>query len=409
MLSPLRHTGFRQLCLANFASNLGNAMQGYALLCLITAKSQTPLSTALIQTAGSAPMLIFALLAGVLAQRIEPARLQLWINAAMALSAAVVALAALQGLPSSATLLLLTFLMGSGAALLWPAWQTSVATLLPPEQLPTAASLNNLSFNLAALFGPVLGAALLQGPGPSAVLTVNALSFIGLLTLYRRWSQTGRLGEPALKAARRSRAWPAGRQTASLPTGLKRLLGLAGCIFFATIALAALLPAYARSHLHLQLEAASFAGLMAMLGLGAVLSAFILPPLRARFGPGQLLSAALVGLAGLLTLLPYVSAQAAHGLLALGGMALATLITTLNSLVQARLLPGARARGLGRYMLMLAAGHTLGSLAWGLAADRWGVTPAWLAASALLLCAASVPAALVAIKQDSFYPTAAPA
>ncbi|MCV2369741.1 MFS transporter [Roseateles oligotrophus] len=391
MLSPLRHPEFRQLCLANFASNLGNAMQSYALLCLIMAKSKTPLSAALLQTAGSAPMLIFALLAGSLAERIERARLQFWINTVMALSAAAVALAALQGKPGETTVLLLTFLMGSGAALLWPAWQTSVASLLPAEQLPAAASLNNMSFNSAALLGPALGAALLHGLGASAVLAVNALSFLGLLTLYRRWSRTGTLGEPASKAARRARTWRAGGQAAPLQSGFKRLLGLVGCIFFGTIGLVALLPAYASKHL--RLDATVFAGLLAMLGLGAVLSAFILPPLRARFGPARLLSAALAGFAGLLTLLPHVSALGAHLLIALGGMAMATLITTLNSLLQARLHPDARASGLGSYMLILAAGQTLGSLAWGLAADRWGVTPAWLAASTLLLlCAAAVSA-----------------
>ena len=400
MLSPLRHVSFRQLWLANFASSLGNSMQAYVLLCLITAKSQTLLSAALIQTAGSAPMLIFALSAGGLAERVERARLQFWINTAMALSTAAVALAALQGLPNNATLLLLTFLMGSGAALLWPAWQTSVATLLPAEQLPAAASLNNLSFNLAALLGPALGAALLHGPGPSAVLAVNALSFFGLLTLYRRWSQSGTLGAPAMKSPTGASAARVGPQTAHRQAGFTRLLGLVGCIFFATIALAALLPAYAFGHL--QLDAGAFAGLMAMLGLGAVLSAFILPQLRARIGPARLLSAALASFAGVLTGLPHVSIQGAGLLIALGGVALATLITTLNSLVQARFQPAARARALGRYMLVLAAGQTLGSLAWGLAADRWGITPTWLAASALLLlCAASASASPATIEQDT--------
>ncbi len=392
MLSPLHHAGFRHLWLANFASSLGNAMQAYVLLWLITAKSHTALSAALVQSAGSAPMLIFALWAGSLAERIERARLQFWINTAMALGAAAMGVAAWQGVPSSATLLLLTFLMGSGTALLWPAWQSSVASLLPAEQLPAAASLNNLSFNLAALLGPALGALLLNGPGPAAVLAVNALSFLGLLTLYRRWSQTGRLGTPAPKAATRSWTWRVGRQAAPWQAGFKRLLGLVACSFFGTIALAALLPAYASKHL--QLDAAAFAGLLAMLGLGAILSAFLLPPLRARVGPARLLSAALAGLAGVLILLPLASSQAARLLIALAGMALATLITTLNSLVQARFQGAGLARALGTYMLVLAAGQTLGSLAWGLAADRWGVTPAWLAASAILLLCAATTAVL---------------
>jgi MFS family permease len=384
MWSPLRHRRYRALWLANSASNLGNAMQAYAVLWLIASSAQGALTSALVQTVSTAPMLVLALLAGVLAQRIERAQLQFSINLAMALAAAGMALWALHGVPSPATLLLLALGVGSGAALLWPAWQASVATLLPADQLPAAASLNNLSFNLAALLGPPLGGVLLQWSGPMPLFAGNALSFLGLLVLYRHWSKNGAL-RPAVAVHHRW-SWRSAHHALRKQPHFASLLVLTACAFFATVAFAALLPAYAQAYS--QQDAGTFGSLLSALGLGALLSAFVLPTMRARFNPSCLLGMALACFAAMLTLLPLATAHCARLLIVMGGAAWATLITTLNSLVQTRADHHLRVPALTAYMLVLACGQTLGSLVWGFTGDQWGVAVAWRIAAGMLLLGA---------------------
>src|SRR3546814_6888633 len=56
-----------------------------------------------------------------------------------------------------ASLLLFTFLVGSGMALFGPSWQASVGEQVTPALLPSAIALNSVSFNIARSFGPAVG------------------------------------------------------------------------------------------------------------------------------------------------------------------------------------------------------------------------------------------------------------
>lgn len=73
LLEPLRHRRFRQLWLANLAANLGRWVQAFAAAWLVASMSDSTLLTTLVQTASYAPMLLFALPAGVLAAFSLPA------------------------------------------------------------------------------------------------------------------------------------------------------------------------------------------------------------------------------------------------------------------------------------------------------------------------------------------------
>ena len=69
--------------------------------------------------------------------------------------------------------LVVLFCLGRGSAFMRPAWQAAMSGLVEPDEMEAAATLNNLSYNTAAIIGPAPGGALFK--------------WIGLLAIYRAW------------------------------------------------------------------------------------------------------------------------------------------------------------------------------------------------------------------------------
>lgn len=362
MLQPLRHARYRQLWIANLISNLGTWTQTFAAAWLMASISRSPLATTLVQTAAYAPLLMFGLLAGVVADAVPRPRLLWAVNACMALAAAGMALLAHSPHPLPWGVLALTFMLGTGSAFMWPAWQATTSSLVEAHEVEAAASLNNLSYNAAATLGPALGGVLFQWIGPAPLFLFNALSFGGLLLVYRQWIQSGAV--PRQWAPINLDGFHAGRRAAFGTPAFRRLLGFTVAIFFCAVAYTALLPLYVRDVL--QREAGMFGTLMACLGIGAVLAAFVLPELRARWQRWQLLGCALLLFGTMLLVLPWLRQPVLlMPLVVLGGMAWSTTITTLNSSAQLAFPSALRARTLSIYLMAMALGQTLGSLGWG--------------------------------------------
>ncbi len=105
--SPLRVRVFRDLWLAQFASNIGSWVQTVGAQWLLVGHGAG--QVALVQVAAGLPVLFLALPAGVLADLVDRRRLLLAMQAAMALVAAALAVLAFVGLLGPWTLLSLTF------------------------------------------------------------------------------------------------------------------------------------------------------------------------------------------------------------------------------------------------------------------------------------------------------------
>jgi len=384
MLQPLRHRRYRQLWLANLLSNLGTWTQTFAAAWLVATISPAAHTSALVPAASYAPMLMFGLLAGVVADAVPRPKLLFAVNLFMALAAAGMAALAAGGLASPPAVLALIFMMGTGSAFMWPAWQAAMSGLVEPEEVEAAASLNNLSFNVAATAGPALGGVLFLWVGAAPLFLFNALSFGGLLLVYLDWIRGSGREQGAKDGGIGWQGFRAGLQAAFGSPAYRRLLRHTVCIFGAAIAYTALLPLFVRDVL--LREAGAFGSLMACVGIGAVLAAFVLPELRARFARRQLLAGAVAVFGAMLLAMPHVQAWAAlMALSAMGGVAWSAMVTTLNSTAQSSFPSEVRARALSVYLMAMALGQTGGSLLWGAAADLAGVRCAMMLAGACLL------------------------
>ena len=106
--SPLRLSLFRAPWIASVVSNIGSWMQDVGESWLMTSLSPSPLLVALIETAGSLPVVLIALPAGALADIVDRRRLLLVMQAWMGIVAAAMGAIALMGLTPRALALLLS-------------------------------------------------------------------------------------------------------------------------------------------------------------------------------------------------------------------------------------------------------------------------------------------------------------
>jgi predicted MFS family arabinose efflux permease len=393
---PLRHVRYRQLWLANLISNLGTWTQTFATAWLITTVSTSASGSSLVQTASYIPIFLFALFAGVIADAVHRQKFLFFCNLFMALCACAMAVLAMRGTPAPGPLLALTFCMGCGSAFMWPAWQAALSGLVEPDEVEAAATLNNLSYNVAAIAGPALGGALFAWVGPGSLFLFNAASYIGLLGVYWFWWRDNQ-AEAAPARFSFSARMKAGLSTAFGCARYRHILLNVSTVFFATIAFAALLPVFVKTILHM--NSGVFGLLMGSLGAGAVGGAFLLPTLRQHIGKTRLLGWSLMVYGTMLLALPMLrSLLVMVPLIMAAGMAWSATVSTLNAAAQLAFPAAIRARTLSIYLFVMAGGYTAGSLVWGRVADRFGVQAALAAAGA---CVVINAIALLAAKRET--------
>jgi predicted MFS family arabinose efflux permease len=391
---PLRHARYRRLWTANLISNLGSWTQTFVSAWLIASLSHSASTTTLVQTATYVPIFLFALLAGVVADAVDRPKFLFYCNLFMALCACTLAGLVISGHASAGPVLAITFCLGTGSAFMWPAWQASMSGLVEPDEVEAAATLNNLSYNVAAIVGPALGGVLFNWIGAGALFLVNAISFVGLLSVYWAWWQE-RLPSTATSTGFMD-SLKAGMSCAFGCSRYRNILVNVCTVFFATIAFAGLLPVFVRDVLHM--NSSVFGTLMGSLGAGAVLAAFFLPTLRSRVDKTRLLAGALLVYGAMLVTMSFARSLAVLvPLIICGGMAWSATVSTLNAAAQSSFPAHIRARTLSIYLFVMAAGYTVGSLVWGRVADHFGVQVAFAAAGA---CVVVTAIALVTGKRE---------
>src|SRR4051794_1969175 len=179
--APLRHSAFRMLWIATLASNTGLWIQNTGAGWLMTSLAPSPVMVSLVQAASMLPVFLFALPGGVLAdildRRLTLIAAQIWVVVAGLLLAGL----AVMGWLGAWGLLALTFLIGAGTAVIFPAWAAVIPELVPRDDLVQAVALNGVGFNLARAFGPALGGVAMAAAGPGATFSLGALGFLAPL------------------------------------------------------------------------------------------------------------------------------------------------------------------------------------------------------------------------------------
>lgn len=374
--APFRTRVFTVLWAATVIGNIGGWVRDTASAWMMTELAPTPAMVALVQAAGSLPIFLLSLPAGALSDILDRRRLMVFIQAGLCLVSLTLATLTALGLLGPGALLGLTLLAGIGAALAGPVWQAIVPELVPPGSLRPAVALNSLGINISRAIGPALAALLILSAGVPAAYLLDVSSYlviIAALLWWRRRQETPEVPEQFAGAVRAGFRYA----LASLP--LRRVLLRAMLFFVPASCCWALLPLVARQSL--QGGAGDYGLMLAAIGAGAVMGAFLLPRLRrALSGEGVALLAGLLMAAATAALALVASVPLACIVLALVGAAWIAALSTLNTAAQS-VLPGwVRGRGLAVYLTVFSGAMTGGSLLWGALADRSSIGLALLIA-----------------------------
>jgi predicted MFS family arabinose efflux permease len=377
---PFQHTTFAILWTATVAANIGTWMYNAAAGWLITTLTPDPVVVSLVQVATSAPMFLFALPAGALADILDKRRLLIAVVLVSTCIASAIAALVSLGWVTPAVLLTFTFLLGATAALTAPAWQAVVPSLVPQHDLAPAISANGVGVNISRAVGPALGGVIIAGFGIAMPFWLNALSNVGIIAALLWWRSPP---PPAhrLPAERFVSAMRAGFRHTRHNLHLRATLIRAVAFFLFASAYWALLPLVARDRI------AGGPGLygfmLGTIGAAAIGGAFILPWLKTTLGPDRVVAVGTVGTATALVLFG-LSHEPLTGLAAsaLAGVSWIWVLASFNVSAQVALPDWVRGRGLSMFVTVLFGAIALGSALWGRAAGLIGLPQALFAAAA---------------------------
>src|SRR3954465_419044 len=276
--APLRNSVFRRIWLASLPSNLGLLMQGVGAAWAMTQMTSSADKVALVQTALMLPIMLISMPAGAIAD-MHDRRVVAMVSLAISLvGATALTTLAWLNLISPNILLAFCFVVGTGMALMGPAWQSSVSEQVPPEALPAAVALNGISFNIARSVGPAIGGIIVATSGAVAAFATNAVLYLPLLVVLFLWN---RVSEPSrLPRERLTRAMVSGVRYITNSPSIRIVLTRPLVMGIIGGSVLALMPLIVRDLLH---GGAQMYGIMlGAFGMGAVVGALNITEVRQR-------------------------------------------------------------------------------------------------------------------------------
>jgi MFS family permease len=337
---------------------------------LLAAPGRKAIALGLVGAAQVVPIIVFAMLSGVVADALDRRKVMLVTQSTMALFAATLAALTFTGLRTVWPIYLLAALSSAAGSFDGPARQSLIPNLVPREHLASAIGLNTLMFQFASVAGPSIAGILIAGPGLAWVYAVNALSFLMVIAALL-----------AMRARPRAEGLPAGQITwAAAREGLRfvfaqpivrstMLLDFVATFFASATAL---LPIFAQDILHV--GARGYGWLYAAPSVGAALAGLVMAYAIERIerrGAILLWSVAAYGAA---TVIFGISRSIWLTLLCLAAVGAADTVSTVirNIIRQLETPDELRGRMTGVNMIFFMGGPQLGELEAGVVAQLFG-------------------------------------
>jgi MFS family permease len=381
-LAPFRHAVFRNVWIANLGSQFGGLIQAVGASWMMLSISGSAEMVALVQASTTLPIVMFALVAGAFADNFDRRRIMIAAQVSMLVVSMALAACAYAGLITPWLLLLFTFLIGCGAAFNGPAWQASVAEMVPRRDLPSAVALNSMGFNIARSVGPAVGGLIVAAAGAAAAFAVNTLTYIGIIAVLGRWRHIP--DERLLPRERLGTAIVAGIRYVAMSPYITSTL-LRGLVFgVGASALIALMPLIAQQLLGG--DSITYGLLLGAFGAGAVAGALASHRLRQSLSNEAIVRIAMFAFAFATAATAFSSSLAltmAAQLLCGAGWVLA--LATFNVTVQTSAPRWVVGRALSLYQMVIFAGMAGGSWMCGVLAGRFGISTSLLISVVVLL------------------------
>ena len=186
LVSALRHRDFRNFWLGNFLSNIGTWMQNIAQGWLVLKLTNSAFWLGVVGFSSSIPILLFALIGGVIADHVNKRKLLMGTQSAMMIFAFTMAALTWLHHINVAAITLLALGTGIAMSLNTPTYQALVPRLLPREDLTNGIALNSAQYNMSRVLGPTLGGFAMALVGEAGNFFLNGLSFLAVLVALTR-------------------------------------------------------------------------------------------------------------------------------------------------------------------------------------------------------------------------------
>jgi MFS family permease len=289
----LKHRRFALLWAGYLISFAGSQMQVWAIFWHLRVLSSDPIVVSGIGVAKFVPILIFALVGGLVADTFDRRAIALITQTMMALIALALGLLTAYGHVQLWEIYVLVAIQAVAMSFDGPARQSLVPHLVPHEDLPGAFSLQSMAGDVGAVIGPALSGLIIASLGLQWTYWINALSFVAVLIALFLMGPVdqARTIDPSKKRL------PLFRKLdfAEIPVGIKYILKqpiiLSSMLldFFATFFSSAntLLPFVARDVLNV--GAIGYGWLSAAQSMGSVVVALVMTQARQIRKQGKLL------------------------------------------------------------------------------------------------------------------------
>ncbi len=379
--------------------------------------TKSPLPVAMLSTAFTVSGLVLLLPAGLLADRWDRRKILLFAQSVQTASALLLAVTTWLGWTTPAVLLVASAGLGLGSSLSSPSWNSIVPELVPRGLTAEAVTLNSVAFNIARAVGPALGGLVLAARGPGMAFFLNAVSFLAVIEVLRRYPAFRTAAERAVAVAKRRRPEPTRKALVASIHAVRKRPGLkAAHLSVSAFALAAssfpaLLPVFAKTTLGT--DASGYGMMLGAIGVGAVTGAVLLKWFRATFHARSVVSGGML-VYGLVMLAVSRTASLHLTVLLLlpAGVGWLSSLSSLNALVQLSAPAHVKSRILALYQMAFLTAWSIGSGIGGLLANRIGVNATISLAGLGVVAAAGFSARLALpswdVEPDAGEPLATP-
>jgi MFS family permease len=378
----LRNPAFRKLWIATVISGTCVAAHDSAATWMMNTFTGSPFFISLMSTVASLPFFLVTMPAGALADKVDRRKLICFINLGLAATAVGLAVLGCLHLLNAYLILVSVFAIGVGFAFNAPAWTSIMPQVVSDAELPSAATLSGLQFNISGIVGPALGGLLIPLAGANFVFALNAACFLLVVLAICQWKQ------PSVPAKLPSEGLFESFGTiihyVRYAPGFQVVLARNFLFALFISAIPALMPVVGLRVLHL---GSNLGLLFTSMGAGSVAGAmFIIPWLRARLSPD-----CLTLLANLLLIFVYVlmtlvrQTEVFFGVAALAGLGWTLSASELWVAAQRAMPNWARGRMNATVIMISQGAMALGGVIWGSTAAIAGTSYALFGAAGLFL------------------------
>lgn len=176
-----RYRDFRLMWIGACASTIGTFVQQFAQSWLVYDLTKDPFYLGLDLFLGQLPIMLFSLVGGVFADRMDRRKMLLASQYIQMVCAFILAALFYTQSVQIWHILTLSFLVGCGQSFGGPAYAALLPTLVDQEDLSNAIAMNAIQFNLARILGPTIGGLAYTTFGATWCFTLNGLSFLAVI------------------------------------------------------------------------------------------------------------------------------------------------------------------------------------------------------------------------------------